>query len=907
MKDRNDWHLLPEEQVLEALKTDMYKGLDEREARRRRRKFGSNSVWRVRHTSAVDAAKATLLDGASLLLVISAASAALFDKQIEAGAMIVLLLIGGFLRGITYIRANRILEGAARERIPVSSVIREGSVRLLPATEIVPGDIVFLEAGDTVPCDGRVVSGEDSVVVERGITENKAPVHKFATVIRTEAEGGEVPCEFRSNMLFAGSLVLSGSLRIAATACGEDALTVRKTGGCEIRPLEQLPVVEKLTARCRNTSLIMLAWVLILTGFSLFFGQNGTLPEVFLDTIAMAVAAMSEFLTTIGYIIVAVQIRDAADGGRRGDHARAILRDPARIEGAASPDILVFCGSSFFKSGRGELLSVRVLGKTFPKGSGGGDPVKRLLQLASAAAAQTNRGMAASFSPERVSVLEETVQGAIDAWVREHDTDFSSGSAVLDHADSRTVGHGMEISLIVEQEEVWAAACGPIDAILRCCDTAEGEDGGETLLTEELRRQIFTECAHLEYQGARIVAVARRLSPFTQLNRLPVLTRRMIFVGYFALAQETEADVKESVAYLRQRGIKPVLFTEFPEEDLYYCHRFGLFNRHTLRVNGSELSEELAQSLGADGMSVSFGDVRESELGSAYADAIRCLTAEDRTVAAVARNPRNSGVLSRADVGFTVANSDLHAVPECLSRHAASVIYPAAQQIEAGAGGIGGIVSAMRASVRILGNIRSAVLYMTTSQCARLLVLFAAIFFDVPLCSAVFILIWGLIFDFGAVLTMAFEKNDLPYKKTTPIPDSRRGVLLGAVWGGLLALLIPVTRGVLTFSGGAISEDCARSILESAVLLSGAVVAIGIMTRGGEKRRHFGTAPMFLVGGSILMAALVLYVPGASRFVAGSPCGGWISAAALVPALVLVLVFGIRRIVIRRKTAAQPT
>lgn len=900
MKDRNDWHLLPEEQVLDALSTDMYKGLDEREVRRRRRKFGSNTVWRIRHTSAVDAAKATLLDGASLLLIISAASAALFDKQIEAGAMIAILLLGGLLRGVTYIRANRILEGAAREQIPVSSVIRDGRVRLIPATEIVPGDIVFLEAGDTVPCDGRVVSGDDSLVAERGITENKSPVHKFATVIRTEAEGGEVPCEFRSNMLFAGSLMLAGSLRIAATACGEDTLTVRKTGGSEIRPLDQLPVVDRLTARCRNTSLIMLACVLILTGLSLFFRQNGTLPEIFLDTIAMAVAAMSEFLTTIGYIIVAVQIRDAADGGRRGERARAVLRDPARIEQAASPDIMAFCGSSFFKSGRSELLAVRVGGKLFSKGSGDPAAVKRLLELASTASAQTNRGMTAGFTPERVSVLEETVQGAVDAWVRETGADFTIGYAVLDHADSHTVGNGIELSLTVEDNTVWANACGPIDAILRLCETAEGEGSGTVPLTEALRRQIFTECAHLEYQGARIVAVARRPSPFTQLNRLPVLTRQMVFVGYFALVQESEAGVRDSVAYLRQHGIKPVLFTESPEEDLYYCHRFGLFNRHTLRLPYSELTEETAGSVGADGMIVSFADLRESELGTAYADAIRCLSGENRTVAAVGRDPRNSGALSRADVGYTVANSHLHAVSESLARHSVSVIYPAAGQREAGSGGIEGVVSATRGAMRTLTNIRSAVLYMTASQCARLLVLFAAIFFAVPLCSAVFLLIWGLLFDFGAVLMMAFEKNDFLNEKPDPLPESRRGIFMGTVWGVLLAGLIPATRWIVGLTGGTLTVTCARTLLEAAVILSGCVVAFAVMMRSRTGWRHIGTAPLCFAAFSLLLAVLVLFVPVGAQPSEGA-VSGWMAAAAAIPAILLTAVFIVSQRVEKRK------
>ena len=183
MKYSNSWHLLQNEDVLRELSTDMYKGLTNDEAKRRRRRYGENSIWHVKHTSAKDVAVATLFDLATLLLVISAVSAAFLDKSYEAGAIVFVLVVAALLRTVAYIRADRILEAVAKEKIPVSSVIRDGKIKILSAGEIVVGDVIFLEEGDTVPCDGRVVSGEDSIVSEKGITENKSPVHKFNTHI----------------------------------------------------------------------------------------------------------------------------------------------------------------------------------------------------------------------------------------------------------------------------------------------------------------------------------------------------------------------------------------------------------------------------------------------------------------------------------------------------------------------------------------------------------------------------------------------------------------------------------------------------------------------------------------------------------------------------------------------------
>ena len=159
MKYNNSWHLMENEQVLRELSTDMYKGLTTEEATRRKHKYGENAVWHIKHTPTKEVAVATLFDLATLLLIISAITAAVVDKSYEAGAIVLILIIGAAIRTAAYVRANRILERIAKEKIPVSSVIRDGRIRVLSAEEIVVGDVIFLEEGDTVPCDGRVVSG----------------------------------------------------------------------------------------------------------------------------------------------------------------------------------------------------------------------------------------------------------------------------------------------------------------------------------------------------------------------------------------------------------------------------------------------------------------------------------------------------------------------------------------------------------------------------------------------------------------------------------------------------------------------------------------------------------------------------------------------------------------------------
>ena len=934
MKYSNSWHLLQNDEVLRELSTDMYKGLSTSEAKRRRLKKGANGIWHVKRRSAKDIAVATLFDLATLLLVVSAAAAALFDRNYEAGMIAAILVVAGVMRAVTYIRANRIFEDMAREKIPVASVIRDGVIRIVPATDIVVGDIIFLEAGDTVPCDGRVVSGEDAIVSEKGITENKTPVHKFNTVIKTQVKSGEIPCEFRSNMLFAGSEVLTGSVRMVAVACGENALISMQHGGIDITPADRLPIIEKLRGRSKTTSLIMLACVMAMTWLSLFIGDGFTLPEVFLSTMAMAVAAMSEFLTAIGYIIVAITLRDAADGktdgvvdsvNARADAAadgakkaktasRIYIRDPELLETIAAPDIVVFCGSQFFKSGRIELSAYHANGvfcdhnKIAEKEKTRIAPLADLLSLASAATAEFSGGMVSSGEKTRTDNTSGIVVRAIEAYERFCGDKVTNDFAILDHCGSSEVrSGGLDCSLIVQNERTRLVVCGSVDAVMRCCTDVITPNGRETV-TKEHKRDIFTQCASLEFAGARVIAVAKKRTSSSHLEPAS-MTTGMTFVGFFALAQEpekeTNSNIRANVDFIRKSGIIPVLLTETPDEDLYYCHRFGLFNKKTVRVSASELASVNVDDLDSDGMIVSFADIGGVYLTSAYENTVKALRGTEdskRTVISLGMNLWDSGALALSDIGMAVSSAEYRSVPEALSKNSSVVIYPEKNRTSAGFGGITGLVRAIKYMRRAVENIDSAKIYITASQSARLVLILASVFTSVPMMNAVFILIWGLLFDFVTALVMAFENNgrDDGYVRKRfmrsrtdeddpgSLGDAHVTVIsigIGIAWGTADALVIPFMKLLAPVFGYVYTPQIGSAAMAAAVVISGMVLALETMRRGSIfKAKNPNGAQMLYVIASLVVGALFVFTGFAAKLAGGAACAEG-SAIALIPAI----------------------
>jgi len=796
-------------------------------------------------------------------------------------------------------------------------VIRDGRMKLISAEDVVPGDIVILEPGDTVPCDGRVVAGDDAVVSERGITENKKPVHKFDNVIETES-AGEVPCEFRSNMLFAGSLMISGSLRMAATACGESALISREQGGITIDAAVKLPAVEKLRTRARNTSLVMLACVMILTALSVFVGEGVSLPDVFLGTMAMAVAAMSEFLTVIATITVAVGIREAAGG----KHSRVLIRMPEKLEEIRDIKRVVFCGSSFFKSGRSELYSCRIGGeyrRTEEMSEEQLDKAAELISLAMTASADSSTGIASgNFAEINNTDMDAVIRRASYSAARKSKKNSSHSWTLYDHADVGEQTAGMQLSLIEYDGDICAVGVGKASDVLACCTSCE--ENGETVpLTDEMRKEILTECVRLEFGGASVLAVAMRSSPYIQLTRPAVLTQFMTFKGFFAVAEESEKNAKKHIEEMKKNGIVPIMLTDHPEEDLYYCHRLGLFSKNTVRVHADELTEEIVDSIGADGGVISFEGISRLQAASVCTAAMKKImynrvSGTDRILqeaseaapvtAAIGRETRDSGVLASADVGIAVSKSDMKTIPGTLSSQAALLVHLQPDQkkrssAEAGFGGLDSSVSAKHIVDRVFAGIEAAKYYLTASQCARLIVMLGAVVFGIPFLSAVHLLVWGLLFDFAGILVMAFAEPDGDFAKTQSRKAGFRAVLDGLIWGAVSAGWCRILMSFGTLTGMTMTHGEVEAILSASVILAGCFhVWISLRRVCGGCRVHLHSAGAMFFSCAFLYAVFLTMT---DMTVIGAAYCGVKSLLALVPLIVPVGIYVVERLALHLK------
>jgi len=912
MKDRNDWHLLTNEDVLRQLSTDQYKGLAEGEVLRRRRRLGKNSVWRVKHMSAWEIAYNTVFDLATLLLVVTAAAAALFEQSTEALMITLILILGGTLRTVTFVRANRIFEETAHGMIPVASVLRDGKLRVVSAEEIVPGDVLILEAGDTVPCDGRIILGRDSIVLERGITENKSPVHKFHTVIATESQSAEVPCEYRSNMVFASSTVLAGNLRVVATSCGDDTLISRKNGGIVIDADDHIPIVDTLRRSSKSISLIMLACVMVLTSVSLFKHEDFTIADIFLVTMSMAVASMSEFLTSIGSIVLAVTVRRAAGNGTKKNKKNSAvrIRRPEDIDDINDLERIVFCGSSFFKSGRTELSAAGIgLHTADFNNKKDVKSLERLISYAVVSTGSSARGLSDGGVMNRSRADMSITSVVAAAFESRFGVRVTKTYSLIDHVGVESPSsENLDWSLIQgDGEEIIAVASGKIDSVLRTCSSVES-DKKIVPLTAEMKKMIFTECANVEFAGGKIVAVAKRVSPVTKLNRISMLTQNMVFVGWAAISEEPEPSVRENISYIKKTGAEIVLFSDNPTADLYYCHRFGLFGRKTRVVHHKNLSSGGSGDIAENGLIVSFEGANGSIVPAmSYTRAMKKLAEDGKITALVGSDWQEAGAMEAADIGISVARSPLRTVAKSLIKHTSVEILPSHEHVGDEHGGLAGVVRAMKAAGQAVRNIHSAVFYMIASQTARMVLFLSTVVFDVPLLDPVFILSWGLLFDLAAILMIGFEKFDYysPEKKRHSekgyVRMIFRAVGMGALWGMIIVSVIPFARLIAGVMGGHVSGGILLSLMSSSAILTAYITACIVMKRSlWTLNSRANVAEIALTVLTAVLCLLMLFSGKCAALIGGEVCGEY-ALLILIPLLLTYLMFGFILLITHRR------
>jgi len=600
--DKRHWQRDIEE-IEGRLGTSLTTGLGGAEAAERLKRFGPNRLQEKKKRSAVGQFLDQFKDFMIWVLIGAALVSGFLGEWVDALAIIAIVILNAILGFIQEYRAEKSLAALKRMSSPNSKVIRDGDYRVVPSDDLVPGDLIELEAGDNVPADSRVIWHTPNFSVqEASLTGESSPVLKTSAAL----EERDVPLAERANMLYMGTSTASGKSRAIVTGTGMDTELGKIAEMIQDIAHETTPLQKKLEQF--GKWIVYLCFILVGLVFLLEWIRGGRILDVFMTAVSLAVAAIPEGLPAVVTIALAL-------GVQRMVKRNALIRKLPSVEtlGCAT----VICSDKTGTLTRNEMTvrAVYADGRLFevsgigyePEGdfSAGDDKVRleenpgllRTLRCGVLCnSAQLHRREDGTYGivgdPTEAALL--SAAGKAGIWKEAEEQSHPMIEELPFDSERKKMS-------IVRQDGASYAVCvkGAPDVLLGDC-TAIEENGRIRPIEAADRERILKANDGLADRALRVLAFA-----FKETGEIPerwdpeTIENNLVFTGLMAMIDPPREEVKAAVAECKRAGIRTVMITgDHKNTAAAIARELGFMAEDSIVLTGEDLDGWSDEKLG---------------------------------------------------------------------------------------------------------------------------------------------------------------------------------------------------------------------------------------------------------------------------------------------------------------------
>ena len=799
--------------VVAVLRTDLQRGLTDAEVRSRLERYGRNELATEKATPAWVRFLAQFQNVLVILLLIATGiSAGLWAYERDAGlpyeaiAILAVVLLNATLGYVQESRAEAAVAALRAMSAADAAVIRNGERQSIPASEIVPGDIILIEEGDTIPADGRLLESAALQTAEAALTGESLPVSKDTNVIANDVALGD-----RHNMVFSGTAATYGHGKAVVTATGMQTEMGRIAGLLKETPDEATPLQRELdrTGKLLGTVVIVIAVVMIAT---IVIVENvrglSAILDVLILGVALAVAAVPEGLPAVVTAVLAI-------GVQRMARRNAIVRRLAAVETLGSATVIASDKTGTLT--RNEM-TVRVVvtasGRVTFEGSGyapegtaradGDKPIEGALRVEiERALAVADRANNASIQQQngRWTVQGDPTEGALLVAARK----CGLSSEALDKRLPRVgeVPFSSERKLMstihrdTEQEHAGIVFTkGAPDVLLaRCAFEVFGD--GRRPLTPARRTEILQVDDALAGAALRTLGVAGRWLEEDVLADYAArpdqrVEESLVFAGLIGMIDPPRLEAKDAVARAKRAGIRPIMITgDHPRTAAVIAQELGI-SADGRTLTGAELERLSAAASLRAAAEVSVYARVNPEHKLRIVDALRRAGA---VVAMTGDGVNDAPALKKADIGIAMGITGTD-----VSKEAADVVLADDN--------FASIVSAVEEGRAIFANIRKFLRYLLSSNIGEVMTMFFGVLLAteiglpaeegrvvLPLLATQILWI-NLVTDGAPALALGLDPADDRLMEQPPRPLGE-GVLTPRMWRGILFVGVIMAAGTL--------------------------------------------------------------------------------------------------------------
>ncbi|MFZ5809762.1 MAG: cation-translocating P-type ATPase [Chloroflexota bacterium] len=806
-KDQNAWHAIEAEEIARQLETRADKGLSSLEAEQRLSLVGANLLTEAPPTSFWKMLLDQFNNFVVIMLIVAALISAVLGDWVESAAILAIVILNATLGVIQERRAEQALAALRKLTAPEAHVIRDGLRQVIPASQLVPGDVVLLEAGNFVPADIRLLEAINLRIEEAALTGESVPVQKNAAVMLEK----ELPLGDRKNSAFMGTLVNYGRGRGIVVATGMRTQIGLIAEMLQSMEQEPTPLQQRLDQLGKT-----LGWAAIaICGLVFLLGWwRGHEPlEMFMIAVGLAIAAVPEGLPAVVTISLALGMREMI---RR----HALIRRLSSVETLGSATVI--CSDKTGTLTQNEMTVTRLWADgVFVEVTGSGYAPQgdflvngKLAQMLDYPAILTTLWVGVLNNDAQLEVREsnngempyrmvgDPTEGALlvaavkagadlaelqRAYPRVQEIPFDSERKRMVTIHALKQPRSEDISPFDNPQPPSGYVVlmkGAPDIVLGLCDRYQRMDDYAMPLSEAQRMQILQANDRMTQDALRVLGVAYKLIPELPEELDPrELEKEMIFVGLLGMIDPPRLEVTPALEKARSAGIRTIMITgDYPNTARAIAESIHLLSPGHQVLTGAEVDALSDQELQQQ---IRYTDVFARVSPQHKLKIVEALRADDEVVAMTGDGVNDAPAIKRADIGVAMGITGTDVAKESADMVLTDDNYAS-------------IVAAVEQGRIIYANIRKFVFFLLSSNVAEIMIIFLATLAGLPSpLTVIQLLMLNLITDGAPALALAMEKGDPDVMQRPPRPKNEP-IINKSMQLGILIQTITQTGAVLT-------------------------------------------------------------------------------------------------------------
>ena len=746
-------YLASAEEVLEEQSTSAASGLTAAEAQSRLASVGPNKLDEEEKTPMWKRFFEQMGDPMVIMLLVAAAISVITGfiqgepEWADAAIILSVVILNSVLGVIQEAKSEQALEALQEMSAAQSKVIRDGKMVHMASSELVPGDVVLLEAGDSVPADCRVIESASMKIEEAALTGESVPVEKHADVISLAEGTDDVPLGDRKNMCYMGSTVVYGRGRAVVVGTGMNTEMGKIASALTSAKKELTPLQMKLNELSGILTKLVLAICVIIFAVDIVrhFGELGSNPAMMLDTfmvaVSLAVAAIPEGLVAVVTIVLSM-------GVTKMSRRQAIIRKMTAVETLGCTQII--CSDK-----TGTLTQNKM---TVVKHELAADEDKFLagMALCSDAKYDAEKGEAVG-EPTECALVNDAAKAGM--------TDLDSQRPRIGEAPFDSGRKMMSVVVKDVDGDYEQFTKGAPDVVIGLC-THVYDNGQVAELTDERREQILAANKDMADQALRVLALANRTYAEAPTDFSPeALEHDLVFCGLSGMIDPVRPEVTAAIVEAKEAGIRPVMITgDHIDTAVAIAKDLGIVEDASQAITGAELDKISDEDFKTRVTEISVYARVQPEHKARIVDAWKSL---GNIVAMTGDGVNDAPSIKRADigVGMGITGTDV-------TKNVADMVLADDN--------FATIINAVEEGRRIYDNIRKVIQFLLSANIAEVLSVFVATLIGFTIFQPVQLLWINLITDSLPALALGMEEAEGDVMKRKPRKASD-GVFAGGM------------------------------------------------------------------------------------------------------------------------------